>query len=259
MATITTTTPEGVRIELELAGAGSRFAAALVDLGLFGVGFLGLAAFFWIVSQVDFTGGSGLVLGVLFGGMPFGMVLYQFAFLALTGSTPGKRLLGLRVVAQDGRGALPLALLLRSLFWPIDALLLPIPIGIVAIAVGRSRQRLGDLIAGTTVVSDERESVEPEPFPNETWSGLETKTLNLVPGLAARFDDDDLEFLRGFWARSTFEARERRRLAIVAARHYAERLELGRFDDARVVLRELYLFLRESRAARRSGVRVGTA
>lgn len=259
MATLATTTPEGIRLELELAGAGSRFAAGLIDLALYLLGVLGLGAFFWVVSQVDVTGGSQLVLGVLLGGLPIGMVLYQLAFLSLTGSTPGKRALGLRVVAVDGRWAAPLALVLRSFFWPIDALLLPIPIGLVAIALGRSRQRLGDLVAGTTVVGEAPAEDAAEPFPGETWSGLESKTLNLVPGLAARFDDEDLEFLRGFWARQAFEPDERRRLAVRAARHYARRLELGGFDDARVVLRELYLFLREARSAGRSVVGARTA
>lgn len=258
MPTLSTTTPEGIRLELELAGAGSRFAAALIDLVLFGMGFLSLALVLWGVSQVDVTGGSAILMGVLLGGLPIGMVVYQFAFLALTGSTPGKRALGLRVVELDGRGASAFALLVRSLFWPLDALLLPIPIGLVAIAVGRSSQRLGDVIAGTTVVRGDGGESGSEPFPNETWSGLEAKTLNLVPGLAARLDEEDLEFLRGFWTRS-FDPTERRRLGVRAARHYAERLELGRFDDARVVLRELYLFLREARSARSSGVRLGSA
>ena len=41
--------------------------------------------------------------------------------------------------------------------------------------------------------------------------------------------------------------RETRKFFVAAARHYAGRLGVREFDDARVVLRELFLFLRETR------------
>jgi hypothetical protein len=66
--------------------------------------------------------------------------------------------------------------------------------------------------------------------------------------MAARFDGADLEFLRDLWTREGISHEERRRLFVAAARDYAQRLGLREFDDARVVLKELFLFLREARA-----------
>ena len=57
--------------------------------------------------------------------------------------------------------------------------------------------------------------------------------------LAARLTEEDVEFLRDLVTRPGMASSERRKLFVATARHYAERLGLGSFQDARVVLREL--------------------
>jgi uncharacterized RDD family membrane protein YckC len=70
------------------------------------------------------------------------------------GRTPGKWLLGLRVRAEDGGAADISALLVRNVFRLVDLLPGTYAVGAVAVAVGGRRQRLGDLLARTVVVSD---------------------------------------------------------------------------------------------------------
>jgi hypothetical protein len=140
-------------------------------------------------------------------------------------------------------------IVLRGLIWPFDALVaLPLPIGLVAIAATARSQRLGDLVAGTLVLRDPPAEPAVEPWPGETWSGLATRQAGIAPGMAARLAAEDLDFLRALLTRPGLDADERRRLLVAAARHYSERLGLGAFEDARVVLREVYLLARESRA-----------
>jgi hypothetical protein len=79
---------------------------------------------------------------------------------------------------------------------------------------------------------------------------LKLRTLPLAPGLAARLSARDLELLRELVTRTDLEPEERRKLFVDAARYYTELLELGSFDDARIVLRELYLFARETMQAK---------
>lgn len=250
MATLTLITPEAVPLRYELAGAGSRFAAGLLDLLLFAAGYLSATLVVVAAAQLDPTGLSQLARGVLGGGFLAGLAVYPLVFGLLGGGrTPAKRALGLVVKSHDGFPAAAGQVVLRSLLWPLDALLLvPLPIGLLVIAATRGRQRLGDFAAGTVVVREERGWARTEPFPKETWSALERRELDLAPGLSARFGDEDLELLRDLWTRVGLDAERRRRLFVRTARHYARRLGLARFDDARVVLKELYLFLREARA-----------
>jgi hypothetical protein len=75
-----------------------------------------------------------------------------------------------------------------------------------------------------------------------------------VPAHAERFDGEDLVFLRDLLARREMEAPMRGELLRRAARHFGERLDLPLDDEldarkAERMLRELYLFLRETRRA----------
>jgi hypothetical protein len=91
------------------------------------------------------------------------------------------------------------------------------------------------------------DEAKEEPFPGESWSALTERTLPLMPGFAARLSAEDAAFLRELWTRDGLDPVPRRRQFIAAARHYCERLGVSEFHDARVVLKELYLFAREYR------------
>lgn len=249
-------TPEGLTLRHELAGAGSRCAAGLVDAVLWGVGL-----FFTVVLLMSlFAGAAGLVIWILTG-IIVSLVGYQVAFGSLwSGRTPGKWLLGLRVVDEQGFPASFTSHLLRGLFWPLEVVLVlvPVPLGVILVATTPRRQRLGDMVAGTVVVRDARPRIAGEPFARESWSGLAQRRLGLVPAHVARFDGEDLDFLRELLGRAGLERDARDRLLRDSARHYARQLgvEIGArpsAGDARALLRELYLFLREKRAGQPGG------
>ena len=226
--------------------------AALLDGLLFGFGYASLVLFVGLLAQFDFTGLSQFVYGVLTVGLFLSIIVYFLAFHVLwNGQTPGKRAFGLRVSGADGYPPTMQQHVLRTLLWPIDALLpLPLPfglLGILLITLTERRQRIGDLVAGTLVLRERPTPDRAEPFPEQKYSTLERHTLALDPGMAARFDAADLDFLRDLWGRKGISYEERRKLFIGAARDYSARLGLSEFDDARVVLKELFLFLREAR------------
>ncbi len=247
MTTLVVETSEGVQIRLDLAGAGSRFAAALLDSIILGIGsllfFLVLAA----IASIDSSGFSGFLLGIYLGGLVLLVVAYHFAFHLLDkGFTPGKRILGIRVVSTNGQPATAFQLLLRALIQPIDVLLfVPISIGLVAIAAGSRSQRLGDLAAGTMVIRPTVQSYVEDPFPGETWSTMPFKALPLTPALVLRLTPDERSFLRALVTRRGLIGDAKRDLFVKTAKNYSEKLDLGPFTDARDVLKELYLFLRE--------------
>ena len=253
MVVLAIRTPEGVVLERQIAGSGSRFAAGLLDGLLIGLVYLVCILGMTLVLSVDVTGLSGVLWGILALGLPLILIVYHFACHAFGGGqTPGKRMLGLRVLSADGDPATLSQNLLRSVIWMVDVMIpVPVPLGLIVIAATARRQRLGDLVAGTLVVHEGREEERVEPYSKERWSKLERRTLDLHPGTVARLGDEDYEFLRKLLnRRAQLPPDQKRRLFVEAARQYARRLELGAFDDARVVLKELYLFMRESREAR---------
>jgi uncharacterized RDD family membrane protein YckC len=250
-----THTAEGVDLRQDLAGAGSRLFAAAIDLGILLVTLWVTFFVLLLVLQFDPSGAGSFVVGLVVGGWLLIVVLYWIAFEAFWGGqTPGKRIVHLQVRSLDGGPVQPLQVLLRGAFLLVDLLLtLPLPLGFLLVAATPLSQRLGDLAASTMVVRLPRASGEPlrEPWPGERWSALATRVLPLAPAMAARFSRAEVAYLRQLLARgepavlSELEPAARRRLYVDAARDYGARLGLERFDDARVVLRELYLFLRE--------------
>lgn len=250
-------TPEGVTLRYELAGAGTRTAAGLVDLGVFLIAWLALLLFTFLVSMADATGLSQFALGVLVGGAVLLPAVYQIGFSwAWDGQTLGKRLLGIRALDVHGGAATRLQHVLRGLFWPFEALVFafPVPVALILISATQRAQRLGDLVAGTVVLYDPRPMASAEPFARDRWSALPGRRLGLVPAHADRLDAGDQQLLRELLARVDLDDEARRRLFREAALWYLEKL--GLMESAvqagvapRDVLRELYLFLRERRGA----------
>ena len=152
--TVTIATPEGVDLELTLAGAGSRFVSALVDLGIQAV--LAIAT----VAAVGRIGGFGQAAVALVTTL---VVLgYDIFFEVLaSGRTPGKRLNGMRVVRSGGEPVGFLTSAIRNVLRLVDFLPFAYVIGATAILATRKNQRLGDLAAGTLVVRDRASKASP--------------------------------------------------------------------------------------------------
>ena len=163
--TIKVPTPEGLELELSLAGLGSRFSAALLDtliqLALVYVIplFLGIGTFLAAGGDDD----AGLVFVALWFVWAFLVFFgYDIAFETLAGGrTPGKRALGIRVVRNGGHPVGFLTSAVRNLVRLIDFLPILYATGMVAILVTANNQRLGDLAAGTVVVRDRRPQRRP--------------------------------------------------------------------------------------------------
>jgi uncharacterized RDD family membrane protein YckC len=146
-------TPEGLELDLVLAGAGSRLIAALLDL-LLKVALLVAVG----VVTVWTSPGSGLLVAAW--SITFFLVWFGYDVLfELTsgGRTPGKRWTGLRVLATDGSSVGAGASVVRNLLRLVDAIPGAYLVGIVLVALTKHHQRVGDLVAGTLVVRERRD------------------------------------------------------------------------------------------------------
>ena len=179
-------TPEQVALEFPLAGVGSRFLALAIDMLLqMAIGLLVLA----VVS------GAWTFLRPRSGGPWFLAVIVIAAFLLFYGyfagfeafwhgQTPGKRLIGLRVLSVTGRPARIDEAILRNLLRVIDQLPGVYAIGIVTMLVSSRNQRLGDLAAGTVVVHEKALSAPvmtvATPTGGVAWTGSSLTEAELL-------------------------------------------------------------------------------
>src|SRR5204862_196600 len=155
-------TPEHLVLELELAGVGSRIAAAACDAVLLSVAYMALGI--GVATLQTRTAPPGTwstllaVLVVLAAFLVFWC--YFLLFEALNhGRTPGKRLMGIRVVMDTGHPITFAAAAVRNLIRIVDAL----PFGMVGLAFvlfHPQNKRLGDIVAGTVVARDRPEDVQ---------------------------------------------------------------------------------------------------
>lgn len=154
-------TPERVGLEFALASLGNRFLACAFDH------FVQLAVLI-VASIIIYAAGNFELLGERFTEAPkwvqAGFVIFAFVILngyfALfetfwAGQTPGKRLLKLRVLREDGRPVTFWEATVRNLLRIFDFQPMPFySIGLVAVFITPRDQRIGDLFAGTVVVRE---------------------------------------------------------------------------------------------------------
>ena len=146
---VTLATPEGVALELVLAGLGSRFLARLLDtliqIGLIIALAVGVAVFHsrgWLQAVTIV-----LVFLIVFA--------YDVAFETLNhGRTIGKQAAGIRVVGRFGEPVRFLASAVRNIARVLDFLPVFYLVGTISIIATARDQRVGDLAAGTLVMRD---------------------------------------------------------------------------------------------------------
>jgi len=220
-------TPEQVRFSFRLAGPAQRSAAYLIDLmvrgavvAIIGVGFSAASMF-----GDGFGAGLGLLLIFL---LEWGY--YIASEMLMNGQSIGKRALHLRVVRENG---LPLSFsdsFLRNLLRAADFLPFMNALGLLVLSLDPKFRRLGDLVAGTVVVSEERQAIRPliaiQPPPSAEELSRLPRQLNLT-----RLDIDALElFLRR--AGHLNPAREQE-LAEMVAPMYAARFSVRYHNPVR--------------------------
>jgi uncharacterized RDD family membrane protein YckC len=160
-------TPERVPLHFALASIGNRFLACALDHSLQLVAIAVLYLIGYMVAEIASLGNLTdapkwfYALMIIF---VFLIVFLYFAFFEWlwNGQTPGKRLLKLRVIREDGRPITFWEAFVRNLLRTFD--MMPTPplysVGLIAVFISNRDQRVGDFMAGTVVVR-EREAEAP--------------------------------------------------------------------------------------------------
>jgi uncharacterized RDD family membrane protein YckC len=169
-------TPEGVSIPVELADFGERLSAFFIDWVIWILATI--AIYLPIILSIGKAGGVLIAVSVgLFVGFLIRNLYFVYFEIAWRGATPGKRVVGLRVIDRHGGPLLSTAVIARNLtrevemFLPLGILMtwgrspeggadweqLTLAIWLLFFAalpfINRDRMRGGDLIAGTMVIA----------------------------------------------------------------------------------------------------------
>ncbi len=151
-------TPEAIPLSVDVADAGSRGGAILID-SLIQVAVLIAVAMF---APSGFAPMQAIALIVLVWFLCFFVYFALFEGL-WNGQTPGKRATKLRVVTAEGQPIGMQESIVRNLIRSVDYLPTLYVVGLVSILVTKRNQRLGDMAAGTIVVQ-ERAIAPPAPL-----------------------------------------------------------------------------------------------
>ena len=185
-------TPEGVDLELRIASSGLRVGALIIDILLIVVI---LIAFGLFMLWVGYVSDASVAFSIWLLGF---FVLRTFWFIGFElgqrAATPGKRLMGIRVVARDGGRLTADAVVARNLIRELELFL---PLTMLGVSAGeemvsgwtvlagvtwsltlslfllfnKDRMRMGDLIAGTWVVMAQRSKLDRDIAAEAEQSG----------------------------------------------------------------------------------------
>jgi len=184
----------GIDVSLPVAGPGARAYAFLVDWHIRVVLALG-----WFVSGALLYNGRLVLAPPLtsearwFGAVVAPALAIYFLYhhvveLAMRGSTPGKRMAGVRIVARDGGAPSVGALLTRNVFRLVDSLPLFYGVGLITVVLTREHLRIGDMAAGTLLVFEQADARLPTPATEaHRASGLDAAGAEIVAELLERW------------------------------------------------------------------------
>ena len=226
-------TPEGVDLRLRVGAYAERFAAMLLDFLILGAVLVGFSILALIVASATRVSWMNEVLFIAWMlGMFVGRNFYFFWFEARPrAATPGKRAMGLRVIAADGGQLTADAVFARNamreveVFLPlaffatrgegVDAALISLGaiwsgVFVIFPLFNRDRRRLGDLAAGTMVVKAPKRLLQPDLADSERSA---SRGLAFTPVQLDAYGIKELHVLE-----DVIRAADRKAMAEVAAR-----------------------------------------
>ena len=148
MARIKLETTQNVLLEFDLAGAGDRILSGLLD-------WLFIGAYFFfcylLFSLLHITGDVAIVFYIILISTPI-FFYYPLFEIFMNGQSPGKKIMKIKVIKLDGAQPSLGDYILRWVFRIVDWMPFLFITAIISIVVSKKEQRLGDLLANTTVI-----------------------------------------------------------------------------------------------------------
>ncbi len=211
MQKLQTETAQNVIIEQEVANIGERIAAFLID------GIILSSYFFLILFIIGLVSENGNKAGTLISFIFF-IPAFFYALICETfmnGQSFGKMALKIKVAKLDGSQPTFGNYLVRWLFRIIDISFYGLP-AIITIAVNGKGQRIGDIVAKTSVISQKRSKTISETMFSETGDDYEVvypeaehlkdSDINTIKDVVDHYKKDPTNAVGISMLKQTFEA-----------------------------------------------------
>lgn len=145
-------TAQNVTIQQNVANLSTRIGAFLIDALIMGGYYL---LIYLVLDSLNLNSGGELYL--IYGLLSLPVLFYSLLFETLmNGQSPGKFLNKIRVTKLDGSKPTFSNFLIRWMLRVIDITMASGSIALLTILLNGKGQRLGDLAAGTTVISEKK-------------------------------------------------------------------------------------------------------
>ena len=188
----------GVDVALPVAGPGARSFAFLVDWAIRTV----LSVAWYVVAALVHNGSWSIIAPLTPDARWFVFVVAPPATIyflyhpvwevATRGSTPGKRMAGVRIVSRAGGAPGVGPLLTRNVFRLIDSFPIAYALGLLTTMFTRNNVRIGDLAAGTLLVYASKHA----PLARIPGQAIDAGTAEVLSELLQRWPALDSEARR---------------------------------------------------------------
>jgi len=168
MQTVRITTTQNIDIDYQVAALGDRVAASAIDYGIFLMVYYVFAIVMLIGTPTPEKMGVSMI--VLLGVWLVLYILYDIvAEVFFNGQSIGKKITKIKVISLDGARPTLGQYMLRWVFRLIDFTLTFGAGGLLTIVLSENKQRIGDVVAGTTLVKTK----QPTQFGDLTYNPAE--------------------------------------------------------------------------------------
>lgn len=177
-------TGDAVVLDVQIAQLPVRAVGALIDIALMSVGYA-LGLMLWAATLTQYDSALSTAVPIVFTVLV--IVGYPLTFETATrGRSVGKIVMGLRVVADDGGPERFRQALFRALASVVEIWMLAGSPAVICSILSPRAKRLGDIFAGTVVVSERGPRLSPPPAmpPSLAWWASSLQLSGLDPGQA---------------------------------------------------------------------------
>lgn len=195
-------TGDAVVLDVQIAQLPMRAVSALIDITVIFVGYV-IGLFLWAATLTQFDEALTTAIVIIFTVLV--MVGYPLVFETTTrGRSLGKMAMGLRVVSDDGGPERFRQALFRALASVVEIWTLAGSPAVICSILSPKAKRIGDVFAGTIVVSERGPRLAPPPAmpPSMAWWASSLQLSGL--------DAERAEVARQFLSRATQLARDLR-------------------------------------------------